>query len=472
MDSAPASYQQLKHTDSAYALVQAASLPYEHFSERSGSVVPGTHPGPESQLTDAITTEVRVDSALRGYIEVNTELATPMAMTAANAMLSTSDDCFGPFVYQANGLSTVCTSGYLQSPTRKRSVMVNDYTIPFSVTTAIGLIGGVRFLRRSTLPHPVLYVNMEYTPGGGVWIPVGAPQLMDGLVISIPFTLPINTAGVRFPVSVQFNATTQVALDITVQPDSGSYRFPHVWSTLELFSWPYLSSLPATQMMRRIACDALFTWTGSTLENGGKIAGGLVPHTFVPNAENPFTAVATLRSDRMDGPIKFGAHGTWRAAAVAELDRVTVFDWQPARLKLVFGYSFASSEGSARIRQFGMFGFTSTNPIIGRMMWTPAATPAMIEALGIYWENYPALTSNEDHVILKSIKSAGRLGVRGLKALLEQDDKLAALALSMGQPEVATAIKMAGTVNRARKAKKARATAKKPNPAPTKKPRK
>lgn len=470
MDSAPASYQQLKHTDSAYALVQAASLPYEHFSERSGSVVPGTYPGPESQLTDSITTEVQVDQALRGYIEINAELATPMAMTRFEAMSATPDDCFGPFVYQTNGQSTVCTSGYLQVPTRKRSVMVNDSSIPFTVDST--LIGGVRFLRRSTLPHPVLYVNMEYTPGGGVWIAVGPPTLMDGLLVSIPFTLPTTTVGIRFPVAVHFNATTQVALDITVQPDSGTYYFPRLWSTLDLYSWPYLSNLPPTQMMRRIACDALFTWTGSTLENGGKIAGALVPHTFSPNADNPFTAVAVLKTDRMDGPIKFGAHGTWRAAAVAELDRVTVFDWQPARLKLVFGYSVASQEGSARIRQFGMFGFTSTNPIIGRMVWTPAVTPAMVEALGIYWENYPALTSNEDHVILKSIKNAGRLGVRGLKALLEQDDKLAALALSMGQPEVAAAIKLAGTANRVRKGKKASTPAKKPNPAPSRKPRK
>jgi len=471
MDSAPPSYQLLKHTDSAYALVQAASLPYEHFSERSGSAVPGTHPGPESQLTDAITTEVQVDSQLRGYIEINTELATPMAMTASTIMAITSDDCFGPFVYQTNGLSTICTSGYLQAPTRKRSVMVNDYSIPLTVTS--NMTGGVRFIRRTLVPHPVLVVNVEYTLGGGVWIPVGAPVIMDDVAVSVPAPLPAGAVGIRFPVSVQFNATTQVALDITLQPDSGAYRFPPVWSTLDLFSWPYLSGLPATQMMRRIACDALFTWTGSTLENGGKIAGGLVPHTFAPNSENPFAAVATLRTDRMDGPIKFGAHGTWRAAAIAELDRVTVFDWQPARLKLVFGYSFASSDGSARIRQFGMFGFTSTNPIIGRMIWTPAVTPAMIEALGVYWENYPALTSNEDHVILKSIKNAGRLGVRGLKALLEQDDKLAALALSMGQPEVAAAIKMAGTVNRARKAKKAKApAAKKSNPAPSKKPRK
>lgn len=453
---APSHIQQ-KHTDSAYALLQAASLPYENFSERSGTVVPGVFPGPESQLTDIITTEVEVDDELKGYIEVCPEVSAPLAMTSAAAMSASADDVFGTFLYQSNSLSTECISGYLQSPTRFKSVMVQSSAIRMIPITAI--TGSVRFIRRNANPHPLLTVSAEYSTNAEVWVNAAAVTLLDGLSVSVAITLPVTARYIRFPVVVQGAISTQLALDITLQPDSGTLRFPLAWSTLRMYPWPYLSSLPPTQFMRRIAQDALFTWTGSTLENGGKIAGALVPFNFAPGASNPYTAVSNIRVDRMDGPIKFGASGTWRPSSLRELDRLSVIDWAPARLKLVFGYSFASSEGSARIRTFGMFGFTSTNPIIGRMIWTPAMTPAMVEALGLYCESFPALTTNAEHVLLKALKSAGRFGAKGLKTLLEQDDKIALLATTLGHPEIAAAVKVAGTASRSisanKKAKKA-----------------
>lgn len=457
------SHIQQKHTDSAYALLQAASLPYESFSERSGTVVPGVFPGPESQLTDIITTEVEVDDELKGYIEVCPEVSAPLAMTSAAAMPASADDTFGTFVYQSSPVSTECISGYLQSPTRFKSVMVQESAIRYVVITA--MTGSVRFIRRNFNPHPLLTVTVEYSTGGSVWISAAPVTLMDGLTVSLSLTLPTTARLLRFPVVVQSAIATQIALDITVQPDSGTARFPIAWSTLRMYPWPYLSSLPPTQFMRRIAQDALFTWTGSTLDNGGKIAGALVPFNFSPGNSNPFAAVSNIRVDRMDGPIKFGSSGTWRPSTIREIDRMSVTDWLPARLKLVFGYSFASSEGSARIRTFGMFGFTSTNPVIGRMIWTPAMTPAMVEALGLYFESFPALTSNAEHTLVKALKSAGRFGAKGLKALLEQDDKIALLATSLGHPEIAAAVKVAGTASRTltanKKAKKALKVAKK-----------
>lgn len=459
---APSHIQQ-KHTDSAYALLQAASLPYENFSERSGTVVPGVFPGPESQLTDIITTEVEVDPTLKGYIEVCPEVSAPLAMTYSGLMASSADDTFGTFVYQSDPSSTQCMSGSLQSPTRFRSVMVQDYAIPY--VPDIAILGSVRFIRRTLSPHPLLLVSAEYSVGGGVWVNAAPVTLMDTLSINVALTVPVGAQLIRFPVTVQGAIATQFALDITVRIDSGTFHFPQSWSTLRLYPWPYLSGLPPTQFMRRIAQDALFTWTGSTLENGGKIAGALVPFSYSPGNPNPFTAVSQLRVDRMDGPIKFGASGTWRPSSLREIDRISVLDWNPARLKLAFGYSFSSSDGSARIRTFGMFGFTSTNPIIGRMMWTPAMTPAMVEALGLYFESFPALTTNAEHVALKALKSAGRIGAKGLKALLEQDDKIALLATTLGHPEIAAAVKVAGTASRTitanRKAQKAKKAAKK-----------
>jgi len=96
-------YMVSKHTESAYALLQAASLPYEAFAETSEIAVPSLFPGPEAQLTDTITTEVRVDPLLNGFIELSCEPMAPFYMTIGEPMLPTSDDAGGSALFQFNG---------------------------------------------------------------------------------------------------------------------------------------------------------------------------------------------------------------------------------------------------------------------------------------------------------------------------------------------------------------------------------
>jgi len=314
------------------------------------------------------------------------------------------------------------------------------------------MTGIVRIIRENvTGLLPLLLVNFEYSPAPGAWVTAtgNPPVLMEDLVITLSVSIPSTCIAVRFVCAMQQPKTTQMVFNVSLLPDSGTYFFPAVWSTLRPHQFPFLRELPPTQLFRRIAQDVLVTWTGSTLDNGGKIAIGLTPNQFCPIlGETPYGAVAALRANRYDGPIKAGAHGTWRPGALRDLDHQSVLTYTPATLKLVVGYDFAENTGSARIRTFGMFGFVSDNPIIGRMFWTPAITPAMQEALGLYFQSCPACTNNKDHTVLKSLKSGMKTGVRGLRALLEQDDKIAALAMMAGQPEIAAAVKVAGKINR------------------------
>jgi L-2-hydroxyglutarate oxidase LhgO len=66
----------------------------------------------------------------------------------------------------------------------------------------------------------------------------------------------------------------------------------------------------------------------------------LVPASFVPIADTPFDGVAALRVNRMDGPIKFGSHVTWRQNSLEEIDRQTFDTYTPAVMKMVMGYYF------------------------------------------------------------------------------------------------------------------------------------
>jgi len=481
MDLQPPSYTAQKHTESAYALVHAGSLPYESFSERSGEVVPGLYAAPESQLTDILTTDLVVDSSLDGYAEVTNEPRVPLRMTSLDPDNATPDASRGVFIYQYTEQGgDLPFSAYLEkSATNKRSVMVSTSgKIPIDVTAILN--GGVRLVRERILGStPVLIVNVEYEMPLGTWnLAQAAPNaLFEDVILGVPLIpLPVGASGLRVRIAQQYTRATQLAFDVAFQPSAGAYKFPAAWSTLQSYPWPFLTGLPVTQMFRRICQDVLVTWTGSSLDNGGKVALGLTPSSFVPATGSPFTSVAALRVNRYDGPIKFGCHGTWRPSNLAELDRTSVFTYLPSTMKLVIGYSFADASGSARIRTFGMFGYTSDNPIIGRMIWVPAMTDAMKEALDLYYQNFPCCTNNKDHEILKSLKSAGKMGVRGLRALLEQDDKIAALAMMAGQPEIAAAVKVAGKINRAvpnkRKAGKQPANQSKSTPSSGKKKKK
>lgn len=451
MDFIPPSYTATKHTDSGYALVTALSLPYEGYSESSGPVVPAPYPGVESQLTDMITVAANVDPDLQGYLEVTNELTVPLRMTASNLMPLTSDDLFGQFMYQFGpGGNDRSFSSYLETAVGWRSIQ-SDVGIAIALDPPSGpLVGTVRLLRSRFGKLAAFNCYFEYSPSANLWLAATLPAatVLDDIIATANFTVPTNAIAVRLRVEPIYEIVSQVSLDVKLEPDSGQYRFPLRWSTLLPTRWPFLSSLPQCDAFRRIGQDALFTFTGSTLENGGQIAGALVPVSFVPIAATPFDGVAALRVNRMDGPIKFGSHVTWRQNSLEEIDRQTFETYTPAVMKLVMGYYFDDSKGSARVRTFGMFGLTSNNPIIGRQIWTPAITDPMKEALSLYYQTYPAATSNERHKILKALKTGGKYAGKFIGRLLEQDDKLAAMALAAGQPEIAAAVKAVGVAGR------------------------
>lgn len=456
MDAPVLSYVVQKYTESSYALIQSASLPYESFSERSGTVVPALYPGPEAQLTDIITTPLVVQN-LQGYAEVTCEPTIALRMTYDGFDAQGSDGCKGTFVYQySNAGGDLPFSSFLdKAGTPLRTVQAGaDAILPIAVGNFGPLLVTLTLIRKAvTGPQPRLIVNAEYSPAPGLWVnaQTGGPNaLFDGVAVSIGLSIPASAVGFRCRIAMQYPTATQLAFLADFEVQSGTYRFPDVWSTLQSYSWPYLSNLPVTQAFRRICQDVLVTWTGSTLDNGGKIAIGLTPSTFCPSlAVTPYASVASLRTNRYDGPIKAGCHGTWRPGSIDDLKHMSVFTFERSMLKLVIGYDFAEASGSARLRTFGMFGYVSDNPIIGRMMWVPASTEAMREALDVYYQSFPACTNNKDHVFQKSFKrAAGGLG-KGLKSLLERDDRIAAIAMMPGHQKVVSAVKVAKKVHKA-----------------------
>jgi hypothetical protein len=471
MDVSLPSYTVTKHTDSGYALVSALSLPYEGFAESSGSVVPAPYPGVESQLTDIITVAATTDPDLQGYLEVYNELTVPLRMTAADLMPYTSDDSFGEFRYQFGpGGNDQAFSSYLETAVGWRSVQTAA-GIPIALEAAAGpLVGTMRLLRSNFGKLTAFNCYFEYSPSPNLWVAAATPVVLDDITAGGSFSVPINAIALRLRVEPIQPIVTQLSVDFKLEPDSGQYRFPQRWSTLFPARWPFLSSLPQCDAFRRIGQDMLFTYTGSTLENGGQISGALVPVSFVPiAAATPFDAVASLRVNRMDGPVKFGSHVTWRQNSLQEIDRLTFDTYSPAVMKMVCGFYFDDAKGSARLRTFGMFGLTSNNPIIGRQIWTPAITDPMKEALSLYYQSYPCATSNEKHKALKLLKAGGKAAGKMISRLLEQDDKLAALALAAGQPELAAAVKTAGAIHRGVKSSKKKVAVPKTQPAKKKK---
>lgn len=461
MESVQPSYLALKQTDSGYALLKAASTPYEYYAERSSpELVPSLSIQPESQLTDIVTTDLVVDPSLNGYVEVYCEPTPCVRMTANVPDVSGADDVAGKFIYQfgPNG-NTMPFSSYLDKAGNRYRSIQRDATGQIPIQVNLAIVGGLRILRENlTGALPILLVTSEYSPGPGVWLPCATPNsLFEDVSYGELINIPVGALAFRLRLAMQSPRATQLAFHVTLAPDSGSWVLPNIWSTLRPYGWPFLSNLPDCSSFRRIACDALVTWTGSSLDNGGKVAVGLATSTFCPlYGQTAYASVAALRANRYDGPIKAGGHATWRPGSLVELDHQDVYAYNPASMKITIGYDFADVSGSARLRVFGMFGFTSNNPIIGRMIWVPPVTESMKLALSLYYANYPACTNNRDHVALKALGSGVKGITRVVRKVLDKDDQLAALAMAFGQPELAAGIKAAGKLNKAlpRKTKK------------------
>jgi len=217
---------------------------------------------------------------------------------------------------------------------------------------------------------------------------------------------------------------------------------------MRTYHWPYLSGLPDVESYRRIYADLLATYTGSTVIDGGKVSSALVPFEWSPPTTSPYQAIAQLRNDRYDDAMRFGTHVTWRHGDLQDFDSCDFSDYRPPCLKIVIGVKRDNDLASMRVRAFVGVGVYSTNPIVGKMIYSPAITPEMREALSIYYQNAPSCTSNEKHRFEKALKNLGGRAVAGIRTLLEHDTALAAILTAMGQPEVAAAVKVAGSVNR------------------------
>lgn len=467
MSSQYGNYVSKKHTESGYALLKAASLPYESFSERNGSVVPALMPTPEAQLTDVITMDATRFGA-DTYIEILNDPLLPLWMTSPGPVnyFFSVDQPEVTFALEMNFEKPVMGAmpdfGIITSSNAHRVVMINpnDDRPHWLIESPIGCSVDIQLQAKSRYDLECTINFLAYAGGGWVVIGTLTPAFAN-VWTGGSYAVPIGTTAISYEIVVAPST-------IIDEPSIGflgrmtfsgsapqSVRLTAHWGLLNGFNWPFLRGLPDISKVRRICQDALLTYTGSDLNNGGKVASGLAPYEWSPDiGDTAFSAVAALRHDRYDDRLKTGTHVTWRSHELRDLLPQDYRSYAHSSSKIVMGVYYDNPEAAARLRTFAMFGFYSTNPIIGEMIWTPAITPAMMEALTEYYANFPTCTDNPEHVLRKSLKTAGAVAKNVITRLLNHDDAIAALAASMGQPELAIGIKAAGAINRSLSANK------------------
>lgn len=457
----PLTYIAQKNTESGYELLKAASLPYENFCEKDGGRIPALIPTPEAQLTDAIVLDAGYDAAGFGYLEFIPDLYGGLAMTNDSSAL-TFPTLSGEVVYRYPenlGLGgRIPPEYFVLKDTNTGTLSAHGGSYRFTASSpdmGIGLnsvvatatqVNGFKATCVGFGGYPVMYVQALI---GGAWADVGSVDLRGGFWEG---TLPnfANYVAIRVTfsaVDVVPNATGKVKFswEFAANPPQGY----NGWSSLKTYPFPYLSGLPAVQSFRRIAGSLLATYTGADLVNGGQIASALVPSNWCPPTDDPFSSVAELRNDRFDGPLKFGTDVTWRPHDLDDLLSMNADTFVGASSKIVVGYQIdTAATSSMRVRAFGLVGVYSTNPIVGRMIYSPAMTPQMLEALSLYYQNTPTCTNNKTHVAVKAIKNMGTKTLKVLRTLLEHDSMIAAMLTAAGQPEAAMGVKLAGSVSR------------------------
>ncbi len=456
-----------KRAESGYALLQAASLPYENYIEKDGPKVPGLYPSPEVQVNDVIVVDATVDASRQGYVEFIPDLFGGLARYAdASAKVWAGRWTMrGTFRIPADGAFHPVSNVYADMPDGSLVIGVGPMR-QLTLDTVANWAANVTFQMEGSVPYGSVSIRLDYFDNGtGTWVTMGSGYCMNGVPATAPGTSGLNFSLIR----VQVASTSAIggtglsitgAFTIAVQTTLGSLRGDSEWPCMERVPYPFLTQLPDVQSYRRIAGALLCTYTGSQLVNGGKIAAALVPVDWTPpDPDDPYNSVASLRNDRYDGPLRDGSDVTWRPHSLLDLLPCDFSNASIATSKVVVGFRFDDAAASMRLRAMARLGVYSPNPIVGKMEYTAAATDAMLEALILYYANTPAATSNKLHQVSKALKAMGAKAISMSKALLEHDKLIAAALAAAGQGEASAVVLGAGkayrSVRKVRNAKKA-----------------
>lgn len=453
-EAAASNYLAQKHSESGFTLLKTA-LPYENFMDKQSPRVPAPIPTPEVQLADIIVTDGNVDANSEGYLEFYPDLYRGLGRTAGISQpVGQSWEGLMVFASSSAGGVALATYGGLETqPSQFRSlVSAPDAYFHWSTSAWTGTFR-VTILGQST-PDVVSFSLEGYN---GAWVGLSTATPAYGIVGSI--SVAVSYSKLRVVAHTPSGVPMHVSARVIFEVNSGNVTFENHWSNLTVLPFPFLIDLPEVQSFRRIAGDTLVTYTGSELVNGGKIASALVPFNWAPSSGTAFDSVAQLRNERYDGPLKRGTHVSWRPHDLDDLLAMKFDGWKEPSTKIVVGYSFDSADASVRIRCCALQGIYSTNPIVGQMHYSPPMTDEMIEALFHYYENTPAATENKMHVSLKSVKNMGNKALNLTKAMLNHDAMISAALLAVGQPELAAAVKLAGSVVRKQNTQKKKPSA-------------
>lgn len=445
-------YVAQKHSESASALVKAGSLPYENFIEKDGPRVPSLTPIPEAQLSDVIIQDIIPGAQLGGYMEVIPDLNGGLYYNAEPPSTNYTKMSGEAAVTVTADATPTLAESYAETPDGFKTLTHNE-AMNIGPTGVHSGTFYVSKLQRSQ--------NVEISVSFRVWN--GAAFASAGTV-TIPGGSASGSVVVNFPNAAEYTQITAVCNDIPFLPNritfdwgitmsSGAlnYRNPGTMQSNILFrqQWPYFKDLPPVELQRTIACDAMLTYMGSNLINGGEIAAAVVPYDYtLAGLGSAYDIVAKLRNNRMDGPMKDGAHLTWRPFTTRDLVMHNPESQRHAASKLVIAFAAQDAAAKLRLRSCVVLGIYSNNPIVGKMKTSPIITESMLEGLFMYYANTPAATENGLHEVKKSLSSMTKKTGSVVKALLEYDSQIAAALAAAGQPEAALAVKALGTANR------------------------
>lgn len=459
-------YYDLKHSVAASALVQAQSLPRELVRSRSGVQIPAPFPVREESKSDEIETDATFDDNDFGYCECWPDLQVPLLQTRSTTPAVTYYPCVIHAVHQTDQPYAEYATGVTyshQTALRDHGPAIGN---AIRLTHDAGVNPGPVVCTLSAHCEPYQYpieLSVEFYVAGAwvnfltfdspVWpmtwdqrsaVVVGVPEFIR-TVLTVPPGLFLQRRRLKLDISFSRSLTAPL------HTDRFGFFTPGIvaWDVCANASWPYLPQLPDIDRVRNLGYEALLTYTGSRQLDGGKIAGALVPFDWSPLSDNPFNAVASVRHNKYSAALRSGAHGTWRLAALSELDPLAPEDRPFPQMKLVFGYQRNNAENqSLRIRATGLFGVYSDSPVIGLAPFVEPLRPSDLELVMEYFQSAPAVTENATHEKLKSaakfigraISGAASIAGKSASMLASHPEIASALAVAAGQPEIAAAI--------------------------------
>lgn len=383
------------------------------------------------------------------YAEVRPSLSATLTLT--NSAVDAQDQgawCVDMAYDDLNDTYDDPDSGFATHLTTGNSVTFMDVSDNLGVTYKaipvnqdVNTITTTFYVAFDPVVQPVAITVQVYAlPLGGAWSSVATFLTNAGTTVnevSNAFISPANCRAWAFRCRsfMQPYATpVHASVNIVRASGTGNVGLLQNFMVRDALGLPLQSAINDLQSWRVTAQDALVTFEGDTLNDGGAIASARVPKGWTPMTNDPYSEILAFPYDRYDGPIKHGTHVHWIPGS---LDDVTPIDdpsddYNFGAFKIVIAGRITHPDSSVRLRVCTAVAYFSTNPSYGNMEWAPPAVDMSL-LLQYLARVVPAATSNDRHIIKKLAAGAAKHARAGMKYLIENPEAVAKIALLLAE---------------------------------------